>query len=58
MIVFAPLLEELICRGIILQKWAMKWGIKSGIVTSSLLFAIFHLRFDIVGLFIAGTILS
>ncbi|NES41283.1 CPBP family intramembrane glutamic endopeptidase [Moorena sp. SIO2C4] len=57
-IVFAPLLEELICRGIILQKWAMKWGIKAGIVTSSLLFAICHLRFDIVSLFIAGTILS
>lgn len=57
-IVCAPLLEELIFRGIILQKWAMKWGIKAGIVTSSLLFAIFHLRFDIVGLFIAGTILS
>ncbi|NEQ87953.1 MAG: CPBP family intramembrane metalloprotease, partial [Moorea sp. SIO2I5] len=55
-IVCAPLLEELICRGIILQKWAMKWGIKAGIFTSSLLFAIFHLRFDIVGLFIAGTI--
>ncbi|NEQ85701.1 MAG: CPBP family intramembrane metalloprotease [Moorea sp. SIO2I5] len=55
-IVCAPLLEELICRGIILQKWAMKWGIKAGIVTSSLLFALYHLRFDIVPLFIAGTL--
>ncbi|AOX03575.1 hypothetical protein BJP34_32785 [Moorena producens PAL-8-15-08-1] len=55
-IVCAPLLEELIYRGIILQKWAMKWGIKAGIVTSSLLFAIYHCRFDIVWLFILGTI--
>ncbi|NEO36042.1 MAG: CPBP family intramembrane metalloprotease [Moorea sp. SIOASIH] len=55
-IVFAPLLEELIFRGIILQKWAMKWGIKVGIVTSSLLFALYHFRFDIVWLFILGTI--
>ncbi|AOY84008.1 CPBP family intramembrane metalloprotease [Moorena producens JHB] len=55
-IVCAPLLEELIFRGIILQKWAMKWGIKAGIVTSSLLFALSHFRFDIVSLFIAGTI--
>ncbi|WP_081431111.1 CPBP family intramembrane glutamic endopeptidase [Moorena bouillonii] len=38
------------------QKWAMKWGIKAGILTSSLLFAIYHFRFDIVYLFIAGTI--
>ncbi|WP_353813113.1 CPBP family intramembrane glutamic endopeptidase [Moorena sp. SIO1G6] len=55
-IVCAPLLEEVICRGIILQKWAMKWGIKAGIFTSSLLFALYHFRFDIVYLFIAGTI--
>ncbi|NEP49267.1 MAG: CPBP family intramembrane metalloprotease [Moorea sp. SIO3C2] len=55
-IVFAPLFEELIFRGIILQKWAIKWGIKAGILTSSLLFAICHLRFDIVPLFITGTL--
>ncbi|NEP51243.1 MAG: CPBP family intramembrane metalloprotease [Moorea sp. SIO3C2] len=55
-IVLTPLWEELFFRGIILQKWAMKWGIKAGIVTSSLLFAIYHVRFDIVFLFIVGTI--
>ncbi|NEO36040.1 MAG: CPBP family intramembrane metalloprotease [Moorea sp. SIOASIH] len=55
-IVLAPLLEELFFRGIILQKWAIKWGIKAGILTSSLLFAICHLNFNIVPLFISGTI--
>ncbi|NES86779.1 MAG: CPBP family intramembrane metalloprotease, partial [Moorea sp. SIO2B7] len=55
-IVLTPLWEELFFRGIILQKWAMKWGIKAGIVTSSLLFALSHFRFDIVFLFIVGTI--
>ncbi|NEP23002.1 type II CAAX endopeptidase family protein [Moorena sp. SIO3I6] len=55
-IVFAPLFEELIFRGIILQKWAIKWGIQAGILTSSLLFAICHLNLNIVPLFILGTI--
>ncbi|WP_293087633.1 CPBP family intramembrane glutamic endopeptidase, partial [Moorena sp. SIO4A1] len=55
-IVFIPLLEELVFRGIILQKWAIKWGIKAGILTSSLLFAICHLNLNIVPLFILGTI--
>ncbi len=54
----APLIEELFFRGIILQKWAIKWGIKAGILTSSLLFAIGHFRFDIIPLFITGIILS
>lgn len=56
MMVFAPLLEELVFRGIILQKWAIKWGIKAGILTSSLLFAICHLNLNILPLFILATI--
>ncbi|WP_413167719.1 CPBP family intramembrane glutamic endopeptidase [Capilliphycus salinus ALCB114379] len=57
-ILLAPLLEELLFRGIILQKWAMKWGIKTGIIASSLFFAIIHFRFDIISLFVIGIILS
>jgi membrane protease YdiL (CAAX protease family) len=54
----APLIEEFFFRGIVLQKWAIKWGVKAGILTSSLLFAIFHFRFDIIPLFLTGIILS
>ena len=54
----APLIEEFFFRGIILQKWAIKWGVKAGILTSSLLFTIIHFRFDIISLFLAGIILS
>ncbi|MCW5316711.1 CPBP family intramembrane metalloprotease [Nostoc sp. KVJ3] len=54
----APMIEEFFFRGIILQKWAVKWGVRSGILTSSLLFAILHFRFDIISLFIMGIILS
>ncbi|MEH2204552.1 MAG: type II CAAX endopeptidase family protein [Nostoc sp.] len=54
----APIIEEFFFRGIILQKWAVKWAVKSGILTSSLLFAILHFRFDIIPLFIMGTLSS
>ncbi|MEH2192037.1 MAG: type II CAAX endopeptidase family protein [Nostoc sp.] len=54
----APIIEEFFFRGIILQKWAIKWGVRAGILTSSLLFAILHLRFDIIPLFVTGIISS
>jgi membrane protease YdiL (CAAX protease family) len=54
----APVTEEFLFRGIILQKWAIKWGVKAGILTSSFLFAIVHFRFDIIELSLIGIILS
>lgn len=54
----APVTEELLFRGIILQKWSIKWGVKVGILTSSFLFAIVHFRFDIINLSLMGIILS
>lgn len=54
----APVTEEFLFRGIILQKWAIKWGVKAGILTSSFLFAIVHFRFDIINLSLMGIILS
>ncbi len=53
-----PLMEELFFRGIILQKWSLKWGVTRGIIASSFLFAIIHFRFDIISLFITGILLS
>ncbi|MBS9393856.1 MAG: CPBP family intramembrane metalloprotease [Dolichospermum sp. LBC05a] len=54
----APVTEEFLFRGIILQKWAIKWGVKAGILTSSFLFAVIHFRFDIINLSLMGIILS
>jgi membrane protease YdiL (CAAX protease family) len=54
----APIIEEFFFRGIILQKWAVKWGVRAGILTSSLLFAILHFRFDVIPLFITGILFS
>jgi membrane protease YdiL (CAAX protease family) len=50
--------EEFFFRGLISQKWALKWGVKTGILSSSLLFAIYHFRFDIIPLFLMGVMYS
>ena len=57
-IFLAPLEEEFLFRGVILQKWIMKWGIKTGVVASSLFFALAHFRYDIIPLFIISLVLS
>ena len=38
----APVTEEFLFRGIILQRWATKWGICTGLISSSLLFGFVH----------------
>lgn len=53
-ILLAPVLEELLFRGIILQKWSTKWGVRAGVIASSLLFAILHLNTGIISIFIGG----
>ncbi|MEL7039102.1 MAG: type II CAAX endopeptidase family protein [Cyanobacteria bacterium J06592_8] len=57
-ILLAPLMEEFFFRGLALQRWVMKWGIKTAIIASSLFFALVHFRYDIISLFIGGLILS
>lgn len=57
-IVLAPAIEELLFRGTILQKWSTKWGVRLGVLTSSLLFGVIHLNVAIFSLFILGMMLS
>jgi membrane protease YdiL (CAAX protease family) len=40
--VLAPIVEELVFRGIILQRWAYRWGTRTGVIASSALFAVGH----------------
>lgn len=42
LLVYAPLVEELVFRGILLQRWATKWGLPWGLVASSVLFGLLH----------------
>ena len=53
--VLAPVLEELFFRGILINRWAVKWRPGTAIVASALLFGILHL-IAIGGAFMFGTI--
>ncbi|MBT9314032.1 CPBP family intramembrane glutamic endopeptidase [Leptothoe spongobia] len=57
-IILAPLLEEFIFRGVIFQKWGLRWGVTRGLVASSLLFSVIHIRFDIIPIFLGGLFLA
>lgn len=51
-VVVAPIVEELLFRGIILHRFTVKWNSKYAILISSLLFGMVH--FDIIGKGIFG----
>lgn len=41
-VVLAPVLEEVVFRGILVNRWGVKWGVRTGIVVSSVLFGVLH----------------
>lgn len=51
-----PLVEEIIFRGVMLERLGAKYGYMKGIVISSFIFGILHI--DFVGAFIFGVVLS
>ncbi|MBW4615177.1 MAG: CPBP family intramembrane metalloprotease [Desmonostoc vinosum HA7617-LM4] len=55
-VVVAPIAEEFLFRGIILQRWATKWGIRTALLASSLMFGIGHA--NVVGLSLFGVIMG
>jgi CAAX protease family protein len=55
-VVIAPFVEELCFRGIILQRWAAKWGLPKSIFLSSLIFGILH--FNLVGSMFFGFVMA
>lgn len=57
-LLFAPVMEELFFRGIILQKLAVKKNIVAASLWSALIFALIHFRIDIISLFIFGLTLA
>lgn len=40
--VLAPLGEEILFRGFLLRRWAMKWGMRPAIIASSVVFGLLH----------------
>ncbi|MEL7331315.1 MAG: CPBP family intramembrane glutamic endopeptidase [Cyanobacteria bacterium J06560_2] len=53
LVVYAPLVEEFVFRGFLLQRWATKWGLRWGVVGSSVLFGLLHFN-NPVGLTLFG----
>ncbi|MEM6450299.1 MAG: CPBP family intramembrane glutamic endopeptidase [Cyanobacteria bacterium P01_D01_bin.105] len=57
LLVYAPIVEELIFRGILLQRWSAKWGLRLGVITSSVLFGVLHFN-NPIGLTLFGLVMG
>ena len=55
-VLVAPVVEEFLFRGVILQRLAVKWGITAGMLISSFIFGVLH--GDIIGAFVFGIFMS
>ena len=55
-VLIAPIVEEFLFRGVIMQRLAVKWGITAGVLISSFIFGILH--GDIIGAFVFGIFMS
>ncbi len=56
MVVLAPVLEEIIFRGFLLNRWQAKYGVVKAVIFSSLIFGLVHI--DILGGIVFGVFLS
>lgn len=54
--IIAPVIEEILFRGFLLNRWRQKYGVKRAILFSSLIFAFVHI--DILGGIVFSTVLS
>jgi len=55
LVIAAPVAEEWFFRGLLLQRWARKWGSRTAVVLSSALFAVFHA--DLIGAFVFAVVM-
>ncbi|RLQ93587.1 CPBP family intramembrane glutamic endopeptidase [Falsibacillus albus] len=57
-IVLAPIIEELFFRGILLQSWGVRWGVKRAIILSSFTLSVLHFSSQFLDLFVGSIVLS
>jgi membrane protease YdiL (CAAX protease family) len=57
LVLLAPVLEELVFRGFLLNRWAAKWGVRTAAWLSAVAFAVPHTR-DPIGAFVFGLCMS
>lgn len=55
-VIVAPVVEEFIFRGILFQRWAVKWGIQPALLASALVFGILHA--NVIGLSVFGLVMG
>jgi len=55
-VILAPIVEEIMFRGFLLNRWQRKYGAIKSVVLSSMIFALFHV--EIIGGFVFGVVLS
>ncbi|KGN03127.1 CAAX protease [Clostridium novyi A str. 4570] len=56
-VILAPIAEELIFRGVILNRLKMRWGVGPAIIISSILFGVLHINLAIIGAFLFGVMM-
>lgn len=54
--VLAPIIEEMLFRGVLLSRWGAKWGMRKAVLISALAFSILH--FDKLGAFLFALCMS
>ncbi|OJF91001.1 CPBP family intramembrane glutamic endopeptidase [Alkalibacterium sp. 20] len=57
-VLVGPFVEEFLFRGILLNKWSERFGIKKAILLSSLLFMVLHINSFFIPQFILGILLA
>ena len=57
LVVYAPVVEELVFRGFLLQRWGTKWGLRWGLGTSSVAFGLLHFN-NPLGLTLFGLVMG
>lgn len=55
-LVVAPVIEEVLFRGVVLHRLAVKWGLAPAVVVSSVVFGLLHVNF--VGVGVLGIVLA
>ncbi|WP_085828976.1 CPBP family intramembrane glutamic endopeptidase [Clostridium massiliodielmoense] len=56
-VILAPIVEELIFRGVILNRLKMRWGVGPAIILSSIFFAVLHMNLAVIGAFLFGVMM-
>lgn len=56
LVIVAPVVEEFIFRGVLFQRWAVKWGIQPALLVSAVVFGILHA--NVIGLSVFGLVMG